>query len=192
MVKRIILFIPAFFCLFLSACTASSQSTVPTDEALPDSRQCGHVRFEDLSITQGDQCWQDFYSLSASGIPCSVYLAYYYTLDEATTDPEYYKAEKDKYPVTYQAELTYDGTEYNITAWNSDKTVLDCDKTYKYLVHYTGEYDLPDAEALEYDHYILVNDGSVTYEDIEQGLLSLKFGDAIDHYSVCLNYRCAQ
>lgn len=187
MLKRISLVLFLILCLFLSACSGGTPEAASADKVLQDSRNCGRIVFEDLEMTQGSESWENFYSSSQNGSPCSVELAYYYTLDSETTDPEYYEAEKENYPVIYLAELAFDGEVYNIKVWNSDKTVLDCDKTYKYLMHYTAKSSLPNAEMPKYDHYILVNDNNVTYEEIEYGLLSSRLGDNIDHYSIWLN-----
>ena len=185
--KRSVAIFVIILCILLSACSAATPDT-SVDGILVQVKKDDYVVFEDLELTSGKRVWQKFYDTAMEGEACSVNIAYYYTLDKGSVSEEYYEAEKDNYPVIYLAELTFDGSEYNIKVWNSDKTKLDTDKTYKYLMHYTGEPDSPNASYSTYDHYILVNDDTVTYDELEWGLLSSQFGDYIDHYRVYLNY----
>ena len=39
-----------------------------------------------------------------------------------------------------------------------------------------------------YEHYVLVNDESVTWEQIFNGLISSHYGDGIDHWTVYSEY----
>lgn len=187
MVKRSFLIILAIFCLFLSACSEDVPDT-SAEGVLKQVKNEDYVVFENLRLTNGKRVWEKFYDKAMSGEACSVNVAHYYTLKEDSVSEEYYESEKDNYPVIYLAELTFDGSEYNIKVWNSDKTELDTDRTYKYLMHYTGEPDSPSAVFSRYDNYVLVNDNTVTYEDIQWGMYSSQLGDYIDHYSVYINH----
>ncbi len=187
MVKRGVLILLMVLCMILSACSPDVPD-MTADGVLKQVKSEGYVVLENLRLTNGKRVWQKFYNTAMDGQPCSVNLAHYYTLDKDSVSEEYFEAEKDNYPVIYLAELTFDGNEYNIKVWNSDKTELDTDRTYKYLMHYTGEPNSPSAVFSSYDNYVLVNDNTVTYEDIQWGMLSSQFGDYIDHYSVYINH----
>ncbi|MBE6948644.1 MAG: hypothetical protein E7456_02240 [Ruminococcaceae bacterium] len=187
MVKRSFFIILAALCLFLSACSAGTPDT-SADGVLNQVKKEDYVVFEDLRLTSGKRIWNKFYRTAMEGDHCSVNIAHYYTLDKNSVSEEYYEAEKDNYPVIYLAELSFDGNEYNIKVWNSNKTELDTDRTYKYLMHYTGEPNSPDAVFSSYDNYVLVNDNTVTYEDIQWGMYSSQLGDYIDHYSVYIDH----
>lgn len=187
MVKRGAVIFIIIFCILLSACAAPTPDT-SADGVLKQVEKDDYVVFENLRLTNGKRTWKRFYDDAMDGEPCSVSLAYYYTLDKETTSEEYYEAEKDNYPVIYLAELSFDGKEYNIKVWNSDKTELDTDRSYKYLMHYTGEPDSPNARYSTYDYYCLVNDDTVTYKELEWSLLSSQLGDYIDHHRVYMNH----
>ena len=52
------------------------------------------------------------------------------------------------------------------------------------MVKYTGEPSSASAVFSDYTYYVLVNDDTVTWEQIEHGMFSSRFGDWIDHQTV--------
>jgi hypothetical protein len=76
--------------------------------------------------------------------------------------------------------LSFDGKKYIIEGVEDDKLIS---KEYKYLVKYEGR---PNSTAIfsKYTYYVLVDDNTVTWGDIEHGMVSSHFGDWIDHSTV--------
>lgn len=73
-------------------------------------------------------------------------------------------------------DLSFDGTVYTITG-DSDSY------TYRYLKHYTGEKAWENADHDAFEYYVLVNDDSVTWEDIASGKLNGQ-DDGLAHWTV--------
>ena len=77
------------------------------------------------------------------------------------------------------------GEEYQWTAmdlrYDGDQFILQDSDTYtfRYLKHFTGEKDRPDASYDSYEYYVLTNDNTVTWEDILNHRV-----DAEDHWTV--------
>ncbi len=84
-------------------------------------------------------------------------------------------------------ELSYDGRKYKIMIRESTKTEPEKISEYKYLKRYTGKPSSSSSTFSFYEYYVLVNDNSVTWEQIEYGMLSSRWGDEIDHYMVYEN-----
>ncbi|WP_227020511.1 hypothetical protein [Sinanaerobacter chloroacetimidivorans] len=78
-------------------------------------------------------------------------------------------------------ELSYDGEKYTLLQTEDGKEYVDA---YNYLVKYTGEPRGNSATFSEYTYYVLVNDSSLTWQDIENGMLSSQSGAWIDHRTV--------
>ena len=124
------------------------------------------VVFEDMRCTAGEEIWQAFYQKVSNGESASVEFEQRYTDEQGVT--------------THLGSLRYDGHVFTL----KDPEI---DQTYRYLMHYTGEPSSPYATFSHYEYYVLVNDDSVTWEDIEHGMFSSQFGDQIDHYTVYAN-----
>ena len=86
-----------------------------------------------------------------------------------------------EYPVLYIQELTYQNSTYTIR-WIEEGEMIT--KTYKYMLRYEGEPNSETALFDSYVKYVLTNDSTVTWEQIERGIFSSQFGDGIDHYTV--------
>ena len=68
-------------------------------------------------------------------------------------------------------DLSYDGDQFILQGSDT--------YTFRYLKHFTGEKDRPDAAYDSYEYYVLTNDNTVTWEDI----LSHRV-DAEEHWTV--------
>ncbi|MCL2517804.1 MAG: hypothetical protein FWF15_04500 [Oscillospiraceae bacterium] len=168
--------------LLLTSC-----KTVAIDYTLEEVKRGEFVVHEDGSITSGQAVWDSFVEQTEQKKRCSVRLAFYYTLgDPERYDPDYYEEIKNDYPVLYVQDLKFDGKEYKLTWTEEDK---DYSFKYKYMVKYTGEPSSTSAIFSSYTYYVLVNDDTVTWEQIEHGMFSSRFGDWIDHYKVYSNLK---
>ncbi len=170
----------------LVSCGEKSVSPSAT-EGLSLYKNNDYVVFEDLRCTSGQQLWQDFYNKVRRGETDTVKLVYYYTLQKNNVSKELYEKEKTNYPQMFIGELSYDGSKYKITVRQSTKKEPDKVSEYKYLKRYTGKPTSSSSTFSSYEYYVLVNDVSVTWEQIEYGMFSSKWGDRIDHYSVYTN-----
>lgn len=77
-------------------------------------------------------------------------------------------------------DLTFDGETYTLE-WLADGRRQS--KTYRYLMHYTGEKERADQEYDAYEHYVLVNDNTVSWQNIWA-----QSANVIDHWTVYSNY----
>ncbi|KNY30305.1 hypothetical protein Bccel_5585 [Pseudobacteroides cellulosolvens ATCC 35603 = DSM 2933] len=155
---------------------------LPADYTLEDAKSGNCVVFENGDITHGQSTWDDFITATDDSKPSIVRLAYYYTLgDPSKYSKDLYQEIKDDYPVLYITDLTFDGKKYIIKGIEDGKLIS---KEYKYLMKYEGQPKSPTAIFSEYTYYVLVNDNTVTWDDIEHGISSSQFGDYIDHYQV--------
>lgn len=93
----------------------------------------------------------------------------------------HYESVKDEYPVLYIQELTYKNSTYTIR-WIEEGEMIT--KTYKYMLRYEGEPNSETALFDSYVKYVLTNDSTVTWDQIERGIFSSQLGDGIDHYTV--------
>lgn len=163
-----------------------SLEAIPDSYTLEDAKKDGMVVYEDNSITSGQEIWDDFITKCNKKEEASVLLAFYYTLGDASHySNELYEELKDQYPILYIQKLSFDGSEYTITWYEDDKLIT---KTYTYLMKYEGQPRSQTAIFSEYVYYVLVNDNSVTWDELEDGMFSSKFGATIDHYKVYSKY----
>ena len=158
----------------------------------------GFVVMENSDVTQGKEIWEEFYKKTETGEPCSVRIAHYYTLDESKTQSEGYLSMKDDYPALYLNELIYDGEQflYRPIHISGDGDYLayciegyeSPERVWKYLMHYTGEAPSQSAKFSRYDRYVLVDDDTITWDQIWSGMLSSQYGASIQHDQVYCEY----
>lgn len=164
--------------LFDTICTA--------DEALEASKKGSVVVIEGMKCTAGDEIWDKFYQTVSHGKSASVLCAHYYVLDKERVSEELYEAEKDMYPMLFFDKLEYDGDVFTVTTRKCTEKKIDHEESFKYLMHYTG--DAPaQANFSSYDYYVLVDDQTVTWDEIMAGVLSSQAGAWIKHHSVYQN-----
>lgn len=184
MKKSLTIFLSLIF--ILTACS-HEVARVPLKQlsdnySLDDAKSDNCVIFEDGDITDGQSEWDSFIKKTEDGKSATVRLGFYYTLgDPLQYSKEYYEEIKDDYPVLYIHDLSFDGKKYMIESIEDGQLFS---KDYTYLVKYDGEPKSVSASFSKYTYYVLVNDDTVTWDDIEHGMLSSKLGDYIDHYLV--------
>lgn len=61
-------------------------------------------------------------------------------------------------------------------------------KSYSYLMHYTDKAQYPASQYTTYDKYVLTNDNTATWGDLEWGTLSSNSNDYIDFTEVYCEY----
>lgn len=189
MKKRIVLII-SFWLIFLTAGCKQSNTPIPLEE-LPDAysleqaKEDSCVVHENGDVTQGREAFEAFYNAAATGKTEEIRLAFYYTLDDPSRyDPEYYESIKDNYPCLYIQDLSFDGEEYTIRWYEDGEEIIE---KYSYLMKYEGQAESPGAVYKSYVRYVLTNDNKVTWQELMHGMSSSRFGDYIEHKSVCTN-----
>ncbi|MBR5426160.1 MAG: hypothetical protein IK106_06515 [Clostridiales bacterium] len=150
------------------------QKNCSADEALKLAKESGAVVIEDLTCTSGKDVWEAFFKTTADGNTASVLCAHYYTIDKDHMSPELYEEEKDDYPCLFFYLLEFDGNTYSVKARQSNLDTLDREESFKYLQHFNGNAP---ATALyrTYDRYVLLDEKSENWEEIEAELLSSQY-----------------
>ncbi|MBQ1505341.1 MAG: hypothetical protein IIZ48_01065 [Erysipelotrichales bacterium] len=161
--------------------------TGTADEALAWAKENGAVVTEDARLTAGKDAIEKFYKDAENGIPSTVLIASYYTLDPDHVSPELYEEEKDQYPQLFLKLLEYNGTQYILTVRDCTKEEIDTAEGYTVLRHFTGENPVSAVQRY-YDVYVLTDDADVTWERISAGIVSSQSGDWVRHSTVILSH----
>lgn len=150
--------------------------------SLEDAKRDGYVIIEDGSVTSGEKNWQRFVDLTKEKTPCKIRVVHYYNIgDPSRYEPSYYESIKNKYPKMYILELDYDGKKFRVSHYEEDKLY---EAEFKYLMKYEGKKETGIAAYGDYVKYVLVDDDTVTWNDILRGMLSSRLGDAIPHCEI--------
>ena len=158
------------------------------DEALEMSMKTDTVVFEMKGCTSGQKVWDEFCAKTAKGKKASVLCANYYVLDLARISRDLYEEEKDYYPQLYFSLIEFDGKNYTVKTRKSDSEELDSEETYKFMLHFTGDAASASAVFESYEYYILADDESLTYDQINRSMFSSRSGDYIRNCRVYTNY----
>ena len=170
----------------------------PTDKSADEmlamikngSLQADFVVMEDSDITNGEETWDTFFEKTREGENAQIQIAHYYTLDREGVSEEYYEQEKDNYPVIYLSSLLhYEGRYYYLVRGYNTTEIENGDYCeWDYLL---ALYDEPSSATARFSscvHYVLVNDNTLTWDELEWGMLSSQLGDYIHHRSVIRKY----
>lgn len=173
-----------------SGCFSNINEPLSLDEIsesydLEQAKKDGCVVFENLDVTAGQEIWASFTELAYAGKEASVRLYFYYTLDDPSRyDSEYYESIKGEYPKYFVLDLAYNGETYLIRHFENGNEIKE---EYKYLMKYEGEPESSSASYKSYIRYVLVNDNTVSWEDIFYGTVSSDFRDQIPYQSVYID-----
>lgn len=124
-----------------------------------------------------EDMWLSFYEKTSEGLSASVIIGYYYEMP-ANASQDYSAANQNDYPLMFYKTLEYDGTGYCISPVHKidGKYVIHEEvgydspaSTWKYLMHYTGtpRPGSADKRFTQYEGYVLTDDNTVTWDDIE-------------------------
>ena len=176
----------------ISGCSTNTLSDyipykeIPPDYSLESAKSDNLVVYENGNITSGQSVWDAFVEKTESRKPGVVRLGFYYTLGEPSRySPEHYEEIKDDYPVLYIMDLIFDGSTYTLYSIEDGE---EYNFQYRYLKLFTEDSPPESAIYTKRKMYILVNDNEVTWEQIQHGMFSSKFGDYIDHRTVYSKY----
>ena len=165
------------------------QIDLSAEQLLRQVKRDGFVVMEDGDVSVGQEIWRDFFEKTQAGEGASVKLATYYTLDNVNVSEEYYEENKDKYPVIYLAELSYNGREYTYRSLNGLDGQNGFICTYSHLLRFEDVPKSPTATYTVCERYVLVHDADVTYDRLQYGLYSSQMGDYIAHTEVYSDYQ---
>ncbi len=164
--------------------TENFPTTMSAEEMLQKAINEDFVVLYEFQYLNGEDKWKEFYETTQAGIPATIHLAKYYTLDEVGVSEEYYEANKAEYPKIFLFTLCFDGEKYTITDRQGIMETAEMVRSYPYLVKLEGKPRSATAIFDRYEYYVLVHDETLSWSEIEHGMLSSKMGDYIDHYSV--------
>lgn len=178
-------FIPVLLCLFLlNACGKNLNyivsympyEEIPEDYSLANAKADGLVVYENSDITFGQFFWDEFIENTAKGIPCAVRLAFYYNIDSEKLNPELYEGSKEDQPKLIIQDLGFNGKIYTLFFREEGKKY-----TYKYNYLLKFKELHPKGKYIEYIHYALVNNDSITWEEIKNDADSPLMGGEMDY-----------
>ncbi len=150
---------------------ADFMEILSADRALAEAKRDGLPVMEGLRVTSGQESWDAFYAKVTAGEPASVLYLSYYTLDPAHVSEELYAKEKDRYPMAFYSWLEYDGEKFTYMVRMTTEEAIEERSVFPYLLHFTG--DAPQQAAFShYDRYVLSDDPTVTWEQIESAMFS--------------------
>lgn len=78
-------------------------------------------------------------------------------------------------------DLTYNGTSYSLCWYENGQQIV---KNYRYLRYFSGLAESPNVSYNEYKRYVLTDNGTATYEELWQSLLSSQSGAAFDFFEI--------
>ena len=154
---------------------AFGRTTFTPEEALKWAKSHDIPVFEDGICTAGREAWEIFCEDARPGFDAEIVCAYYYSADEENPASLYF------YLIRYNNDI------FKVESKSCTDEYLEADSQFGYLNHYTGE-NPEGAEYDCYDFYVLVDDSSVTWEDIMEGMFSSDSSKQIDHRVVFSDY----
>ncbi len=143
----------------------------PEDMAITDIylnvKKGGWVVSHSGFIMAGDSLWREFYDKVSKGEPANVLIAKYTEFDPENKSPEYIERYEKEYPRLLLTEISYDGELFTQMTFNFREGELDSQARYKYIISYDGPpVGGGDPKYGHEEVYYLVNDSTVTYEQI--------------------------
>lgn len=155
-----------------------------TQADIQDARNAGFVMMKDDEPEKDDGKWETFAAKCENGEAAEIRLGFIYTKEGLNMSEDLAAATADNYPALFLSELRFDGTQYTISPLgrlgeeyvvHERKGIDSPVQTFAYMLH----LDDPDAER-----YVLVNDPTLTWERIWQGMLSSTLGDQVEYRMV--------
>ena len=158
--------------------------------SIPDSILTGPIPLEDLPEKYGsEQAAIDGCLVSRDGAAMDNIEAFRAFVDACNRGEagffrivDWYYGENPHYIAW---DLNFDGHKYTIS-WLEDGRRHSAD--FAYLRHFTGEKEQENIAYDAYEHYVLVDDLNVTWQQIWNGMISSQYGASIDHMTVFSDY----
>lgn len=166
------------------------QKLFTVEEGLEWAKTSDVVLMDKDGCVSGKALWEAFYEASTHGKPASVLMAHYMTIEKEKMSEEYYEQVKDEYPKLSITLLEYDGVEYTMKQRDCAKEYTGTGTVYKHLKHFTGEAPTEYAKTQydSYNFYELLDDPTLTYEEILAASLSSYAPSQIREYPIYMEY----
>ena len=150
------------------------------DTALEEAIQSGNPVIMDGFAAHGQETWKAFLDSTRQGTPASVTVAVYITLDPNRCDDAFYEIFRQDYPALDLHELTFDGERYTLRTRSGEGEFI---QNFEYLMCYpTAAISAVSSEEPDTIlRYVLVDDKTVTWEQIWNGTASSLPGAYIHH-----------
>ncbi len=151
---------------------------LPEGYTLEEAKKDNCVVEENGDVTSGKEVWESFLKKTENNEPASVRMVHYYTLgDKERYDESYYESIKNDYPKMYILDLEFDGGKYIWTDYSDEEHRV---SEYKYLIRYDYT-DPPEGATIKSAvYYILVNENTYTWDQIQRSMYSSLSTDWID------------
>lgn len=167
---------------FLTDPRETAREPLREDYTLEEVKSSGCFVMENGAVTSGNREWESFLKKTAAGRPASLRIAKYYTLgDPSGYSAEYYREHAPEYPMLFVFDIDYDGAGYTVR-WLEDGA--EHEKGYLYLKRFEGEPTSASASYTHYLRYVLLNDDTATWEEIESSYIMSVTSEAVEHFTV--------
>lgn len=197
MKKKLVCFILLCLTFMLGGCekmilkqdTALFDKKLSASEALSLAKEENYVVIENGLCTANRNFMDNFFNVTQNGNASTVYLAFYYSLENENVSDEYYEEQKDNYPILFFYKVDYKDRKFKVTVRQSDLDEYEKETEYLFMNRFVG--DLPEGGRYDkYEYYVLVNDKSVTWEDIVKSMTSsvMHPGQGPEHTTIFSNY----
>ena len=142
-----------------------------------DAVENGFVVIQNGALSSGEDLWEAFYQRAKDGKEAHLRMGYCYTDEGVNMSEELREATKDDSLFFFLKEIRYDGEKYTVSPVNKvDGNYVICEipgidspqAEYQYLMCYEGDNY---GRYSHYEKYVLVNDNTVTWEDIQSSFL---------------------
>lgn len=145
-----------------------------SDYSLEQAKQDGCVVMENVDVTSGQEIWQEFVQQTINGNAASVRVVHHYNYPDFEIE--------GIFPCMDVHELTFDGNEYTLRFYGKDGQINV--RSFKYLLQSTSYAESPDFPYQSRLRYLLVNDNTVTWEDIYNAKQTCYNWDDIYYYEI--------
>lgn len=167
------------FLLFLSGCSQEAKKKdlkdLTDNYTLEQAKEDGCLVLEDGDVTSGQEMFESFLLATTNREHAFIRVANYYTLgDKFHYSAEYYVEIKDNYPLMYIKDITFEDGLYTTSSYASNDDQLYME-TYKYMIK---ENYLPKSSFATFSSsliYFLADDENMTWQDVEDELLSSQY-----------------
>lgn len=176
---------------------AYAKANGKTDSEIEDTMESDIVVLLNGSVVAGKNLWEDFLEEISNEEEASVIIGYLYRDRQEQMSEELWKATREDDPSLFFRKITYDGEKYlsePVHRIDGEYVVMEEEGydspayEFKYLMHYYGDSPYEFALYTYYDKYVLTDDDTVTWEEIETGMFSSHYGDYIPYEEVYGEY----
>jgi hypothetical protein len=160
----------------------SYPQNMPAEDIYNDVKKGGWVVLHNSFMMAGEELWNEFYDKVMAKEPASVLIAKYSTPNGRI---QYSEETLKTYPKIFLMQIDYDGFTFKQITRYSIHDYADSQGEYSFLIKYAGTVDSKSAMMRYEEVYHLVNDKSMTYDEIQKAMsLGLYIPDAKEVFSV--------